>query len=165
MGHRQVVRHQILILTFGGSNPAIPDWVRFNDGNERSMSQKLNPRSLRQNYWLDSNQSWFTEQKYAMLLNMQWWLHRWSLLTFSKMSLFRVKKSVSRRRKKKSNYVFSTAITRPIKSKIYVSPVLMPFPQKGYLRKYMPIKAMKKKFKTLNFQKSNGLYLSLIQIY
>ena len=126
------------------------------------MSQKVHPRSLRNANWYGSNALSFTQSKPFLWLKKSLQLSNSYACLFSKIRLFRSTKAPSKTKKKKSNFLVCSLSLRQSKHKVYLTPLLMPFPKKGYLRKYMPIKAVFKKSKAKKyFSKKNLSYKNL----
>lgn len=127
------------------------------------MSQKVHPRSLRNAYWYGSSALSYRERKPFLWLKKSLQLTNVYAYLFSKIRLFRSTKAPSKTKKKKGNFLVSSLSLQQSKQKVYLTPFLMPFPKKGYLRKYMPIKAVFKKnkakkiFSKNNFAKKNYL--------
>lgn len=98
------------------------------------MSQKIHPRSLRFNYLTRDNQLWFREQKSSSLLKQQLLFQQFSYRLFSYIKRFKAQK------KRKNFVLFTKFLYRPLNNKVYRNSLILPFIQKGYKRKYLPIK-------------------------
>jgi len=98
------------------------------------MSQKVHPRSLRFSYLTRDDQIWFSEQKSFTLLKQQLLFQQFSSKLFSQIYCFKTQKS------QQNFYLFSKFLYRPVTNKVYRNSLLVPFSQKGYKRKYLPIK-------------------------
>ena len=164
MGYRQVVRHQILILTRVGSNPAIP--VLFLNVLYLSlmipsmMAQKIYPRSLRSPRRLLPDLAFYAEKTYTkvwtttyQLLNHLTLFHTKNLVASSKRKHLRSKRSGQ---KQKVPAYFPVRWCVSNQGGLYqVAPVLFKFAQHSFSKKYNPMKAMRRVRRSgLTFRKS-----------